>query len=239
MRIWTCALTLLLIVSLAACASNPAAESSGVVSLGPLSADYEGALPPMQQLVVGTFVLADGDLAVTGEQAKTMATLWKGYRAISANELASVQEMQGLSKQLIESMTEEQLRAIAEMMLTREDMDAVMETYLARGGGGGGVEPSAELMATREAHRAEADGDASGDLAGSGGGGGTGSQAGGFGGGGGGGGGGRGGSGGSSVSSNLSEEQLAALRAQRAATGATMVPAPLLEALIALLEAGA
>jgi hypothetical protein len=224
MRIWTFILALLLVVSLAACASNPAAESSGVASLGPLSADYEEALPPMQQLVVGTFVLADGDLAVTGEQARTMAALWKGYRALSANELASVQEMQGLSEQLVESMTEEQLRAIAEMMLTREDMDAVMEIHLARGSGGGGVEPSAELMATREAHRAEAGGDASGDLAGSGGGGGAGSQAGGF---------------GASVSSTLSEEQLAAIRAQRAATGATMVPAPLLEALIALLEAGA
>jgi hypothetical protein len=225
MRIWTCALALLLIVSLAACAPKQTTTPSTPAPLGPLTADYDGALSPVQQLVVGTFLLVDGDLAVTGEQARMMATLWKGYRALSAKESASVQEMQGLSQQLVESMTEEQLRAIAEMRLIREDMDAVMVAQGVRNAGTGGTGLNEEQRATRVAQRA-----APGEMPGGfGGGPGGGRVPGGFG----------GGQGGAEANGGATVEQLATLRAQRAETGATMVPAALLEALIALLEASA
>jgi hypothetical protein len=127
------------------------------------------------------------------------------------------------------------------MKLTREDLDAVMEAQGVRGIRGFGIdgtELDAEQMATRMAQRpasgempfiggAPGGGSGGGPRAGAGmaprdfGGGG---MAGGFGGG---------------TNSGASAEQLATLRAQRAETGATMVPAPLLEALITLLEASA
>jgi hypothetical protein len=114
-------------MSLAACASQEVAVSSAAAKKGPLGQDYENALPTLGQLVVGMFRLEGTGQAVNKAQAANLLPLWKAYRSLSANQSVSPLEMQGLAGQLQDSMTREQLDAIAAMRLTRDDMMALMQ----------------------------------------------------------------------------------------------------------------
>ncbi|MBC7235509.1 MAG: hypothetical protein H5T69_06680 [Chloroflexi bacterium] len=214
-------LVALLVVALVSCVPKALSTPTAAINYAPLRTDYENALPPLTQVLVGTFRLADTDLAVKGPQAKELATLWKGYRALSQSDSAAPQELQGLTRQIIETMTEEQLKAIAAMQLTRDDMMAIMQEQGVGFGGRGGAQLSPEQLATRQAQRA--------------------SGGGGFGPGGPGGefffpGGGFPGGGGNAPSA----QQIATLRAQRGgSTTAAAVPTQLVDALIKKLREAA
>ena len=90
--------------------------------MAPLTQDYENALPVLNQLVVGTFKLEDTDQAINAKQAAGLLPLWKAYRGMSGGTSSSPVEVQALLKQIRGAMTEEQLKAIAAMQLTNDDM---------------------------------------------------------------------------------------------------------------------
>lgn len=119
------ALALILIVILSACGSK-AASSGQARSLTP--AQEESALSGIAQLMVGTFKLENTAHAVTAEQAAKLLPLWKAYRSLSRDSSSAPAEREALEKQIEETMTAEQLKAIAEMKLTRQDMLAVMQS---------------------------------------------------------------------------------------------------------------
>lgn len=153
-------LMFLLVLSLAACGSKGKAQgestqASSSASSSALKQDYENALPPVGQLMVGIFRLEDTEQAVTAEQAKTLLPLWKAYRNMSSNDSASAAELESLAEDIEATLTPEQIKAIVAMKLTRQDMTAVMQEQgieLPTGQFGNlSEEQIASLRATRQA----------------------------------------------------------------------------------------
>lgn len=117
---------LILTVILSACSSK-AASSGQAEGLTPVQGEVN-ALTGVTQLMVGTFKLEDTAHAVTAEQAAKLLPLWKAYRSLSRDSSSAPAEREALEKQIEETMTAEQLKAIAEMKLTRQDMIDVVQS---------------------------------------------------------------------------------------------------------------
>jgi len=109
------------------------AQPSG--GAGPLSEDYEGALPVQTQLIVGTLKLEEGQWAVSAEQAAQLIPLWKAVRSLSSSDTAAEAEFAGLLDQIQETMTTEQLEAIADMQLTQEAIFSTIQQLGIQPGG--------------------------------------------------------------------------------------------------------
>lgn len=91
-----------------------------------LSEEYEGALPVQTQLIVGTLKLEDSGAAVTAAQAAELVPLWEAVRSLSSSDSASQVELDALYQQIQETMTADQLQAIASMQLTQQDLFGVV-----------------------------------------------------------------------------------------------------------------
>jgi hypothetical protein len=164
----------ILAVSLAGCGAansveNPAApidaKSTNAVANGPLQTDYENALPISSQLALGLFKLEESDTPLSPERAAALLPLWKAYRSLSSNEDASSEELNALIKQAQETLSEEQLQAIAAMHLTMQDLVELAQEKnlsLGAGGPGGGAGLSEEERATRQAQRFSGEGSSQG-----------------------------------------------------------------------------
>ena len=147
-------LSLLLILALAACSGTNEAQGNQVETISVLSQNYENALPVLTQIMIGTFKLEEGELAVDAAQAAELLPLWKALRGLTSSDSASSLEVEALIKQVQEVMTPEQIEAIALMQLTREDMVGLAQEKnieIARGGGRGDLSP--EQIATMQAQR--------------------------------------------------------------------------------------
>ena len=77
-------------------------------------------------LALGTFKLEDTDQAVTAAQAKNLLPLWKAVKSIGASDTAAQAEIDALYRQIKESMTSEQWKAIQAMNLTMQDAQTIM-----------------------------------------------------------------------------------------------------------------
>lgn len=121
-------LGLVLVASLAGCA-RIAGGSGGAAATSPSpeSQAGTGALPATMQLAVGILKLEDGDLAVDGQQAAELLPLWKSYLALSRSDTAVDAELEAIVVQIRETISPEQARAIADMQLTAEDMADLMQ----------------------------------------------------------------------------------------------------------------
>ena len=130
-----------------------------------LTEDYsEDALPIRNQLLVGTLNLEGSELAVTPEQAAELLILWQASVALSRSGTGAPEEVTAVINQIEGTMTPEQIAAISNMQLTREDIQLMaQELGLSMGSGDGegagganrgqGQNLSAEEMATREVER--------------------------------------------------------------------------------------
>jgi hypothetical protein len=154
-------------------ANNPTGGSAAPLGTEPtgsalstaLPANYENALPAATQLAVGIFKLEESSTPLSAEQAAAMLPLWKAYRSLTTAEQSSAQEIDALITQIRETLSEDQLKSIADLQLTGEDlMQLVQEKNLSLGAGGpgGGAGLSAEERATRQAQRFEGQGSAPG-----------------------------------------------------------------------------
>lgn len=114
-------LTILAGLVLVACSSSNGSNSTqnGDPGTGPLSSPLD--------LLVGTFRLEGTDNAVTAEQAAALIPLWQAYSSLSASDTAAPQEIDALVQQIHEAMTAGQLTAIEDMKLTGQDMFALMQ----------------------------------------------------------------------------------------------------------------
>ena len=122
-----------------------------------LNSDYENALSVPMQLVMGTFMLEDTELTVDSDQAAQLLPLWKAARSLGSSDTAAAEEVGAVYNQIQETMTPEQIAAIAAMQIGREDMfEVVQELGLSFGGGGGDFTP--EMQATAQAARASGQG---------------------------------------------------------------------------------
>lgn len=143
---------LLVLAGLSACSGAVAANEA--TAGGGLSTDYENALPVELQLALGTVALDGTEHAVDAETATELLPLWKAVRSLSESDSAAPEEIQAVFEQIEETMTPEQVQAIAAMQLTREDMAELgQEMGLNLGAGGRFGEITPEMQATIEAAR--------------------------------------------------------------------------------------
>ena len=78
-------------------------------------------------LILGTLKLDGTEQAVTVEQAAELLPLWQVYSELISSDTAAQAEIDALEKQIEETMTDEQMKAITAMNLTPQDSFAVMQ----------------------------------------------------------------------------------------------------------------
>ena len=108
-------------VGSAAAAGNAADYTSSA-----LPASYENALPASTQLALGILRLEGTSQAVTSAQAKTLLPLWQAFQG---SALQNQTEQNAVLKQIEGSLTAEQVKAIAALRLTNDDMRKWMEEH--------------------------------------------------------------------------------------------------------------
>ncbi len=122
-----------LALALAACSSLRLPGSSTPTpqnQQGGLQSQFDPANQPLEtRLALGTLALEGTSNAVTADEAKTLAPLWKGVKALSASSTASQAEIDALYKQIEDSMTPAQIDAIKNLKLSQQDSQALMQKY--------------------------------------------------------------------------------------------------------------
>ncbi len=123
---------LIVAVGLTACSGGAAGaqqtpEVTPTASAPRLSATYEGALPIESQLILGTLKLEGTGLAVTQAQASELLLLWRAYQALGQSDTTAEAELSAVIDQIQETLTPEQVEAIAALQLTQDDIRGVME----------------------------------------------------------------------------------------------------------------
>ena len=111
--------------------ANDAANTATTV----LNGDYPDALTIQTQLTLGTLKLEETDLAVDSAQATELLTLWQAIRSLSSSDITAEGEIEAIVNQILDTMSPEQLEAIAAMELTQEGIfELTQELGIARGG---------------------------------------------------------------------------------------------------------
>ena len=117
---------------LAACGGT---NGSAINEATMLNEDYPDTLPIQTQLTVGTLKLEETSLAVDSEQAAELLTLWQAIRSLSSSDITAEGEIEAIVNQILETMSSEQVNAIAAMELTQEGIfELTQEFGIARGG---------------------------------------------------------------------------------------------------------
>lgn len=117
-------LSLVLVAGLAACTSSPAANGG---SSGTINTNYANAVSVQSQLAAGMLKLEGSAGAVTKTQAVPLLMLWKAIRSLSANSATSQIEINAVMEQIQETLTAEQIKAIADLKLTQTNLTEVMQ----------------------------------------------------------------------------------------------------------------
>jgi hypothetical protein len=117
--------TILLSLSLAACSFNISSILGGNSRRGSNSSSTE--LPVQTKLILGIINLDETENAVTAEQAKELLPMFHVLKDLNESDTAAQEEKTGLTNQIQETLTAEQVKAIEGMNLTRRDMFAVMQ----------------------------------------------------------------------------------------------------------------
>lgn len=121
-------LTLILV----ACGGADGAANTATTAL---NEDYPDALTIQTQLTLGTLKLEETDLAVDSAQATELLTLWQAIRSLSSSDITAEGEIEAIVNQILDTMSPEQLEAIAAMELTQEGiLELTQELGIARGG---------------------------------------------------------------------------------------------------------
>ncbi len=141
-------------------------ESSPSASRPGIGEDFQNALPISAQLGFGTLLLEDSEYAVDPAQAAELLPLWKAARSLSQSETVAEAELQAVFNQIQDSMTSEQISAIADLQLTGEKMAQLLEDLgLSFGFGRPGFgDLTPEQQATAQAARESGDGFPGGGL---------------------------------------------------------------------------
>ncbi|MGB2963055.1 MAG: hypothetical protein WBB69_03625 [Anaerolineales bacterium] len=97
--------------------------SSSDQSREELRGDFgETALPPATQLVVGTLLLEETELALDTELAAALVPYWKLYINLTESDTTAPEELDALVTEIEGLMTTDQINYIAGLQLTQEDM---------------------------------------------------------------------------------------------------------------------
>jgi hypothetical protein len=113
--------------------------------------------PVDSKLAIGMLKLEGTDLAVTPDQAKNLLPLWQALKTLSSSATTAPEEVTAVFQQIQDTLTPEQMKAIKEMALSQDDMQALMKSLgMQTGAGfGNGGTVSPEQQATRTARRTQ------------------------------------------------------------------------------------
>jgi hypothetical protein len=132
-------LTILLLSLLAFSLSGCAKSTDAATSAGSTAQDAQDAqgnpqaggnieLSEPTQLAIGTLKLEGTDLAVRVDQAAELLPLWQAYQSLSTSSTAASIEIQGVLDQIKETMSSEQMQAIAAMDISGQNMGELMQS---------------------------------------------------------------------------------------------------------------
>jgi hypothetical protein len=114
----------ILALTLTACSGTATATPTGFTRQGDPGT---GTMPPSMELLIGTLKLDGTAQAITTEQAKALLPLWQVYQDLSSSDNAAQAEIDALVEQIQGTMTSEQMQAITDMKLTRQEMFTSMQ----------------------------------------------------------------------------------------------------------------
>jgi hypothetical protein len=137
----TFTLSAILFLILTACGG---ASTASQTDSSKLNDSYENALPVPTQLLIGTFNLEGTEFAVTSAQAKELIPLWQVLQSMNDSGSAAQEEIDALLEQMQQTMTPQQIQAIRDMKLTRQDMFAALQKYGNADNNGQAFDPNAE-----------------------------------------------------------------------------------------------
>jgi len=109
--------------------SGEASTVSNVVQVNDslrLSEDYSDALPVQSQLAIGILQLENGDDAVDKTLAAELLPLWRAMQSLSNSETAADAEVTAVLNQIQDTLSADQVAAIAAMQLTDESFQAML-----------------------------------------------------------------------------------------------------------------
>jgi hypothetical protein len=126
----------LTIVILAACSgssggvpsdSNPSQTNAGTTNAPRLQENYSGALPVQGQLAAGTLLLDKTDMAVDEAEAGELLPLWQALQSLSNSDTAAPVEIESVINEIQDTMTPDQVSAIADMSLTEDSLTNMIQ----------------------------------------------------------------------------------------------------------------
>ncbi len=120
--------------------SNTTTNNNETAETQPIRLDeaYDDALPIMTQLALGTIQLDETELAVDEALAAELIPLWQAAQSLSDSDTAASAEVTAVLNQIQDSMSPEQVAAIADMALTEETLTALLESGTITFGRGAG-----------------------------------------------------------------------------------------------------
>ena len=132
-KIWRVLIGLLVIMTLVGCGTTNSDALSDVqvsaeTSQGVrLRDDYDDALSIQGQLASGTLLLEETELVVDEALAAELLPLWRAARSLINSDTAAALEIEAVYNQIQDTMTPDQISAIAEMKLTEETLATMLE----------------------------------------------------------------------------------------------------------------
>lgn len=115
-----------------------------------LDSGGEMDLPIVTQLVLGTILLEDTELAVSSELAEYLTPYWKLYNSLLSSDTTAQEELTSMVEEIQDLMEPAQLEAIAAMELSQEDiMTMTNDLGLGFGSRPEGAETDGEAQAGR------------------------------------------------------------------------------------------
>jgi hypothetical protein len=143
---WLILMGVLIMGTLVACGSTTdsavavgSADSAefGTGKVARLRDDYNNALSIQGQLAAGTLMLEETDLAIDEALATELLPLWQAMQSLSDSDTTAAAEIVAVLNQIQDTMTMEQVAAIAEMMLTEDSLTTMLEEGVLTIGRGG------------------------------------------------------------------------------------------------------
>ena len=122
----------ILALTITACGST---SNTQQFSQGQSTDTSPNEMPLASKLVIGSFKLEGSDNTITAEQASELLPLWQVYQQLSTSDTAAQEEVTALTEQIQETMTTEQMNAIDAMSLTPQDIFTTMQEQGVQFGG--------------------------------------------------------------------------------------------------------
>jgi hypothetical protein len=112
------------LVLVSACSSGAqATTTSSAIAIGD-----NGGLSMESQLIAGSLLLEETDVAIDKDQAGELLLLWKAFRSLSYSDTSAQAEIDAVITQIQDTMSAEQIQAIQAMQLTSDDLASVLQT---------------------------------------------------------------------------------------------------------------